>query len=378
MTPRTLSQAERRSWLRLARTRRVGLVTFRDLITRYETPDAALEALPRLARRAGAKAPKIPTLAAINAERAAVAELGGRIIASCEPDFPELLRALDPPPPVLTVIGSLALLCEPTVAIVGARNASAIGRRFAREIAAEVGEAGYVIVSGLARGVDTAAHNGALGTGTAAVVAGGPDQVTPPENADLHRRIAAEGAIVSENPVGQPPTPRDFPRRNRLISGLSLGVVVIEAAARSGSLITARYAAEQGREVMAAPGSPLDPRARGTNALIRDGAALIESAADVLEVVRGARPRRALEPDAPAFAGAPADETALERAAEEVRAQVRELLSPSPVARDDLVRETGASAAAVSAALMELELAGEALQLPGGLVTAAWPEADGG
>lgn len=371
MTPRALDHAGRVAWLRLARTPQVGPVTFAQLLARFADPAAALDALPRLARRGGRIDPlAIPQAEAVEQELDAVADLGARVIAAIEPDFPPLLRALDPPPPVVTVLGHANMLFDPACAVVGARSASAIGRRFANDVAAGVGKSGYRIVSGLARGVDAAAHEGALETGTIAVVAGGIDNVYPPENANLRARIAVDGVLVSEQPLGTAPVARDFPRRNRLISGLSLGVVVIEAAEKSGSLITARYAGEQGREVMAAPGSPLDPRAKGSNRLIREGAALIECPGDVVDVLKGARPVAAREPEA-AYLAAPPDEEALAAAADDVRDRVLELLSPSPVSRDDIVRYADAPAAAVAAALMELELAGKAAQLPGGLVALA-------
>ncbi|MGD2131859.1 MAG: DNA-processing protein DprA [Maricaulaceae bacterium] len=373
MSPRELSEAERLDWLRLARTRRVGPVTFAELIKRYREPAKAIAALPNLARRGGGKVGTIPSVDAARAEMNACEEAGARVLMSCEPTFPALLRAVDPPPPVISVIGDVNRLTDPCVAIVGARNASAIGRRFAQDVAAELGAMGYVVVSGLARGVDGAAHQGALRTGTAAVVAGGVDHVYPPEHEELRARIAESGAIVSENAPGYAPSARDFPRRNRLISGLSLGVVVIEAAARSGSLITARCAAEQGREVMAAPGSPLDPRAKGSNQLIRDGASLVESAEDIRDVLEGASLRSAREREGGAYEDPPVDEQHLEAEADRVREKVLELLSPTPTPRDEIIRYADASASAVVAALVELELAGSAVMLPGGLVALGAP-----
>lgn len=366
MTEQALSSAERIAWLRLARTSRVGPVTFAQLIRRYRSAEKALAALPSLARRGGGKIGAAPSVAEAEAEIRDTEAAGGRLLMSCEPGFPMLLRALDPPPPVIGVLGSVEMLSRRSVALVGARNASALGRRFAEDVARDVGKAGFVVVSGLARGIDAAAHQGAMSTGTVAVVAGGLAHIYPPEHEDLHRRIAKDGAIVSENPLRYEPTARDFPRRNRLISGLSLGVVVIEAAERSGSLITARFALEQGREVMAAPGSPLDPRARGSNRLIRDGATLIESGADVVDAIRGLPLARAEEPGR-GYEDEPMDEAALEAEADRIREKVFELLSPTPTARNDLIRFSGASAAAVLAALVELELAGRASLLPGGL-----------
>jgi DNA processing protein len=368
MRERALSAAERLDWLRLARTPRVGPVTFAQLLRRYRDASAALAALPKLARRGGGALGKIPSVDEAQAEIGATEAADGVVLMACEPGFPRLLRALDPPPPLISVLGHARLLNEPSVAIVGSRNASAIGRRFAQDVARDAGAAGYVVVSGLARGIDAAAHLGSLATGTVAVVAGGLKHVYPPEHAELFAQIAAQGAVVSENPFAYEPKARDFPRRNRLISGLALGVVVVEAAERSGSLITARFAGEQGREVMAAPGSPLDPRARGANRLIRDGAVLIESGADVIDVLRGSPLTRTQEPDWRDYEEAPMDEAALEAEADRVRDRVFELLSPTPTHRDEIIRFAEASPAAVLAALVELELAGRAVLLPGGLV----------
>ena len=284
------------------------------------------------------------------------------MIAACEPAFPPLLAAVDPAPPLIWVRGQAALLAKPGVAVVGARIASAAGQRFARTLAKEVGEAGYLIVSGMARGIDGAAHEGALPTGTVAVLGGGIDDIYPPEHTGLYARLIAEGCVISESPPGVRAQARDFPRRNRLISGLSLAVVVVEAELRSGSLITARRAGEQGREVLAVPGSPLDPRAKGCNDLIRQGAALCEGAEDVLRAVAALSAMR--EPDGPAFESADYDETA--DAA--LRQRIAALLSPTPISRDELVRITGATTAIVYAALMELALAGRAELLAGGMV----------
>ena len=372
MTPRELAPAERAAWIRLARTRRIGPVTFFQLIQRYETAVKALEALPALAARAGGKAPSPPSADALAREVGASEALGGRVLCTPEPGYPRYLRTLSPPPPVISLLGQPALVQKRAVAIVGSRNASAIGMRFAQDIANGVGAEGFTIVSGLARGIDGAAHRGSLGSGTAAVVAGGVDYVYPPENADLRDAITERGALLSERPLGLRATARDFPRRNRLIAGLALGVVVIEAAQKSGSLITARYAGEMGRDVMAAPGSPLDPRARGSNGLIRDGAALIESVEDVLDVVRATPLVTAVEePTAPYDAGPELDETSALDAAEEARDAVLRLLSPSPVHVDELARQSSLPIAAVNAAVLELTLAGQAQQLPGGLAARA-------
>ena len=270
-----------------------------------------------------------------------------------EPDYPRGLTELDTPPPVVTIRGNSKLFSLDTIAIVGARNASALGQRFARDIASDLGTAGVVIASGLARGIDTAAHKGALPTGTIAVMAGGIDVVYPPENQALYEEIAAKGAVISEMPVGQQPTAQHFPRRNRIISGLSRGVVVVEATLNSGSLITARLAAEQGRDVFAVPGSPLDPRAKGTNGLLRQGAILTESAEDVLNALGPRHPAPKAVPKANPTAAAILHNTdALQR-------EILKRLGPAPVEIDDLIRLLGASSAEVSAALLDLEFAGQ-------------------
>ena len=355
-----LSDAQRRDWLRLARTENVGPVTFDQLITRFGEAALALAALPDLARRGGRSGLKVASEAQAQAELAAGEALGARLICACEPDFPPALAALDPPPPLLWTRGAVELLDRKTVAVVGARVASAAGQRFARGLAAELGGLGHVIVSGMARGIDAAAHEGSLPTGTVAVLGGGIDDIYPPEHRGLYDRIVETGCVVSESEPGRTAVARDFPRRNRIIAGLSRAVVVVEAEFRSGSLITARLAAEQGREVLAVPGSPLDPRAKGTNDLIRQGAAICEGAEDVvraLETLRGLR-----EPERTPFLG-PATEPD-----DALRERLSDLLSPTPVSRDELVRAAAAPAPAVFAALMELALAGRADLLPGGMV----------
>ncbi len=358
----TLTAAARRDWLRLARTENVGPVAFAQLIARYGEASLALAALPDLARRGGRVSPLgVPPVEDVMRELEAGQALGARLIASCEADFPAALAAVDPPPPLLWARGDAALLNRSSIAVVGARVASAGGQRFARGLAAELGAAGHVVVSGMARGIDGAAHEGALSTGTVAVLGGGIDDIYPHEHRDLYQRIIAEGCVVSENIPGRTATARDFPRRNRVISGLSRAVVVVEAELRSGSLITARLAAEQGREVLAVPGSPLDPRARGTNDLIRQGAALCEGAEDVLRALEGIGGLR--EPDRP-YAPPPVADAEVDAARERVAA----LLSPTPVSRDEVVRAAGAPTPVVLAALTELALAGRAELLPGGLV----------
>jgi DNA processing protein len=358
------SEPERRDWLRLARTESVGPVAFHYLVGRFGSARTALANLPELARRAGrSAAPHAPSEAEAEAELAAGAAMGARLIVSYEADYPAMLKAVDPPPPVLWAVGDSALLRRRCVAVVGARAASAQGRQFARGLAVELGAAGLVVVSGLARGIDAAAHEGSLGTGTVAVLGGGLGDIYPPENAQLYAAICEKGCVVSENEVGRKALARDFPRRNRIISGLSAAVVVVEAEQRSGSLITARLAAEQGREVLAVPGSPLDPRSRGGNNLIRQGAAVCESAEDVLAAIEPLGGFAAPAPDGwPTAEGEPSADL-MER--------VLELLAPSPAPIDELARQAGAAAGLVFAALVELSLAGRAELGPGGVARRA-------
>lgn len=362
-------------WLRLARSETVGPVTFYALLRRFGSAEAALDALPRLSRRA-----RVATRQQAERELAAIERLGGRLLCWGEPLYPATLTAVEDAPPVLTVLGRTEILSAPIVAVVGARNASANGRRLARELAAGLVEAGIIVASGMARGIDAAAHLGALAGstgGTVAVVAGGADVVYPEENRALYDAIAETGAILAELPLGSEPQARHFPRRNRIISGLSLGVVVVEAAAKSGSLITARCALEQGRDVFAVPGSPLDPRCRGCNDLLRNGAILTEAAADIIgqlgpmlhdrapqPVAMARQPRLPLRPGGPAIAAPspPADDgLALDL--------IVEHLGPSPVAVDELVRQCQLSPASVATLLLELELAGRIERHPGNLVS---------
>jgi DNA processing protein len=349
---KTLNDTERRAWLRLSRTQNIGPVTFAALLRRFGSASAALAEVPRLARRGGSDQLRIPSDDEAKRELDALAHLGGHLVCSVEPDFPQNLAAVDPPPPIVSILGNRAHLKREMIAIVGARNASALGRKFASQLANELGRANVVVVSGMARGIDTAAHEGSITTGTCAVVAGGADIVYPPENRELYELIKKEGVIVSEMPVGLQPQARHFPRRNRIISGLASGVVIVEAAEGSGSLITANFALEQGREVFAVPGSPLDPRARGTNRLIREGATLIENAEDVLTGLRASSsPRMFHEP--PAATG-PVDDAEADR----VRVQIEELLGPAPVEIDELARQTKAPVQAVLTVILELEIAG--------------------
>jgi DNA processing protein len=364
-----LDDRERRAWLRLARTENVGPVTFAGLISRFGNASNALGELPRLAARGGKAGRFVPVPEdEIAREMEELAGLGGRLLASCEPDFPQGLTALDPPPPVIAVLGHVAVLKREMVAIVGARNASALARKFAFTMAQELTAAGLAIASGMARGIDSAAHEGALAGGTVAVLAGGVDVVYPPENKTLYEAIKDRGAVISEMRLGEQPQARHFPRRNRLISGLARGLVVVEAADRSGSLITANYALEQGREVFAVPGSPLDPRAKGANRLIREGATLTESAEDVLSVLRPMLGNAFREPEANASGPLP-DAAALEQEADRIRTAVEEALGPAPVGVDELIRQTRAPASAVLTVLLELELAGRCRRHPGNFVS---------
>ena len=377
-----LTDEQRLDWLRLIRSENVGPRTFRALVNQFGGAAAALEALPDLARRGGRLMLKVCSRAEAEKELAAAARLGIRFIAMGEPEYPKTLQAIDTAPPLIAVRGSAEVLARPSVAIVGSRNASASGLTFAERLSHQLGEAGYVVVSGLARGIDTRAHKATLETGTVAVLAGGHDRVYPAQNEPLLQAILEQGgAVISEMPMGWEPRGRDFPRRNRIVSGLSYGVVVVEAARRSGSLITARFALEQGREVFAVPGSPLDPRAEGTNDLIRDGATLcagIEHVTSVLEPLIAAGPRldrSAEEPehilsseelwdelDLPDIVRAPVrpvgPEAGFDEEAGEGEADVIAFLGPSPVAIDDLVRQSGLSIRSVQMALLELEIAG--------------------
>ncbi len=365
---RALSDSERRAWLRLARTQNVGPVTFAQLIARFGSASAALAELPRLSRRGGGGELKPASDADAQRELERLHGFGGRMIASIEPDFPQGLAALDPPPPLISVAGHTSLLSREMVAIVGARNASALGCKLAARLAMGLGDDGFVVVSGLARGIDAASHDATLSSGTCAVVAGGIDVVYPPENTALYERIRAQGAIVAEMPFGERPQARHFPRRNRLISGLARGVVVVEAAEGSGSLITARYALEQNREIFAVPGSPLDPRARGTNRLIREGAILTETADDVIAALKPIIGRELREPEGRSEPPPP-DTSALEAEADRVRAVIEQALGPAPVEVDELIRLCRTPAAAVLTVLLEMELAGRLTRHSGNRVS---------
>jgi DNA processing protein len=359
-----LNEAQRIEWLRLIRSDNVGPRTFRSLINHFGSARTALDRLPDLAHRGGAARPaRICSEDEARTELAASNRIGVSLLAPGEAGYPPRLAALDDAPPLLAVRGALETLMRPMIAIVGSRNASGAGLKFAGAIARDLGDAGFVIASGLARGIDQAAHRASLASGTVAVLAGGHDRIYPAEHEGLLAELLdAGGAAISEMPVGHVPRARDFPRRNRLISGTALGVVVVEAAHRSGSLITARVAAEQGREVFAVPGSPLDPRAAGTNDLIKQGATLTTGASDVIDAVEPimGRPLVVREPD---------DEPLTSEPDSSDRDRIISLLGPSPVLLDDLIRMAGASPAVVRTVLLELELAGRLERLGGGLVS---------
>jgi DNA processing protein len=347
--------------LRLLRTAGIGPVTYRQLITRFRTAAAALDAVPDLARRGGGESPALHSRADAEREIARVEKLGGKYLMLGQGLYPRLLAELEDAPPLLIAKGKLSLLDQPAVAMVGARNASAAACRFARGLAHDLGRQGLVVVSGLARGIDSAAHDGALESGTIGVIAGGIDIFYPPENEARQTALFERGLVLAEMPPGTEPRARHFPYRNRIIAGLATGTIVVEAAPRSGSLITARLAAEAGREVMAVPGSPLDPRAQGCNQLIRDGATLIQDADDVLESVAPAQPRFASPVNRYEAAGLTDGEDAV--------GIVEELLGPSPAPVDEIIRLSGASPGAVQMALLELDLAGRLDRHAGGKVS---------
>jgi DNA processing protein len=363
-----LSDEQRLDWVRLIRCDNIGPHTFRELINHFGGAGAALTALPGLARRGGASGPaRIFPAEDAAAELKAARARGVELVALGEPDYPPRLQMTDDAPPLLAVRGQRAALTRPLVAVVASRNASAAGVKFAERLARELGENGFGIVSGLARGIDAAAHRASLQSGTIAVLAGGHERIYPAEHADLLEAILTEGAAVSEMPLTWEPRARDFPRRNRLISGLSVGVVIVEAARRSGSLITARLAGEQGREVFAVPGSPLDPRAEGTNGLLKQGATLVTEAADVIQV---------LEPILGRGLDLPAQEPERDLAgpldhapAEDERSRIVSLLGPTPAAMDDLVRLSQTSPAIVRTVLLELEIAGRLERHGGSMVS---------
>ena len=375
MANEEITYQERRDRLRLFRSQNVGPITYRQLLGHYGSAGEALDAAPALARRSGGRAIKICPADAAQAELDALDQLGAQLLTLGEPAYPVSLAAIDDAPPVLAVRGRAELLSQASIAVVGARNASTNGRNLAHRLAADLSEAAdgtaYVVVSGLARGIDGAAHRGALDAGgaTVAVMAGGVDIVYPPEHDALYADICDNGAVVSELPPGRRPQAAHFPRRNRIIAGLSLGVVVVEAATRSGSLITARLALEQGREVFAVPGSPLDPRSRGANRLIRDGATLTESAADVRSVLApmlAAPPPPDITPPILFEGLADSEGDGLDSA----RTAVAACLSPTPVTVDEIVRQCQVTAPVVHTVLLEMELAGLIERQPGNRIAA--------
>ncbi len=357
--------------LRLLRSRRVGISTFNRLLIEHGTAQNALDALPELARAAGVENYTPCPVAVIEAELKAGQTAGAILISQTAPDYPEALRDLADAPPFLWAIGDLSVLNRPMVSIVGARNASSIGTRMAKSLARDLGAAGYVIVSGLARGIDAAAHSAALDTGTIAVQAGGVDMMYPAENTELALAIPEHGLRLSEQPMGLQPMARHFPPRNRIVSGLGRATIVVEAAAKSGSLITARDALDQGREVLAVPGSPLDARASGCNMLIRDGATLVRNAADVIEALSPMAPRTPVLPmDLPHTPPpqAPRDRRTLRETAA-LHSQILNRLGPAPLAEDQLIRDIAAAPSDVAPVLLELELDGHIERSPGGLLT---------
>lgn len=369
----TLTDTERTDWLRLARSENVGPITFDRLVRQFGSAGEALEALPGLARRGGSAGPlRICPRDQAERELERLTNLDCQLVARCEPAYPAALAAADAAPPVLTVCGSTDVLTRPAVAIVGSRNASAVGCRLARELARGLGEGGFVVVSGLARGIDAAAHEASVEYGTIAAMAGGIDRPYPPENIPLLETIcqSGSGAAVTEMPLGWEPRARDFPRRNRIIAGIGLGLVVVEAAHKSGSLISARIAGELGRIVFAVPGSPMDPRAAGTNTLIRDGAILTASADDILQTLAplAGDPKPPSTPDLfredskavlPKVTATTSDQ----------HRQISDALGAAPTALDDLVRHTGLAPPQVHAVLLELDLAGRLARHPDGCVS---------
>ena len=368
---KSLSVDEKLNWLRLSRTDNVGPITFYKLIEYYGSATQALDALPELAKKGGRKKPLIaPPLSTVEKEYEALQKLGGNITCVAEKNYPLALAATDDAPPVISYIGDINLVRTPRLALVGARNASLNGRKFAAKLAKELGQSGQTIVSGLARGIDTGAHEGALDTGTIAVVAGGIDIVYPRENQQLYERIKKCGLIIAESPLGMEPIARHFPKRNRIVSGLSSGVIVVEATIKSGSLITARMAGEQGRDVYAVPGYPLDPRAQGPNKLIQDGAILIQNAQDILQNLENYSGGHAMRDIAiqntPELAIVPKNQE--DKEVEDIRIALTQHLSQMPVGVDELARACHVSIPALQMALLEMELAGRLQRLPGNRV----------
>lgn len=369
-----LSDRQRLNWLRLIRTENIGPVAFRDLILFCGSAANAIERLPDLNIRGGGSRPvRVSSLDDAERELEAIEHMGARLVGMGEPDYPQQLKNCEAPPPLVTIKGDANVFRKPPVAIVGSRNASVVGARFTEKLARDLGDAGFAIVSGLARGIDAAAHKASMASGTVAVLAGGLDRPYPPENLPIYRAIPENGgALITEMPMGAEPRARDFPRRNRIIAGLSLGLIVIEAAERSGSLISARMAGEMGRTVFAVPGSPLDPRARGTNALLKQGATLVTSADDVIESLAPLMPDGSTVPN-------PIQTDLLNQLDEEPavlqpittdmeRDLMVDALGPVPIDVDALVRHVGISAGSAQLILLELDLAGRLLRYPGNQV----------
>jgi len=360
-----LSEAQLLDWLRLTRSENVGPITFRNLINRYGSASAALEALPELSRAGGLKRTiKICSIARAEAEVETVTALGARHVALNEKGYPDLLHHIDTPPPILTIKGREELASKSIFAVVGSRNASAVGLKLTTDFVRDLCAGGLVIASGLARGIDTAAHTAALNSGTIGVVAGGIDCIYPKENAALQSRIAEQGLLIAEFPPGVSPKSQHFPRRNRLVSGISRGVLVVEAALRSGSLITARLAGEQGRDVFAVPGSPLDPRAGGTNRLLQEGAQMVLCGNDILSAFETFSSPSFIEPQDDFFEGDEHDLTCDQSPAfnADVRTQIIDLLSITPIEVDELIRQSEHPASVVQMVLVELELAGRLIR----------------
>lgn len=364
----SLSEDQRLAWLRLIRSEQVGPVTFRELINHFGTATEALEALPELARKGGkARRIRIASAGEVEKELALAERFGAKFIGLGEPEYPAWLKTVDGAPPLILAKGQLALLKQPMVAIVGARNCSIIGRKMTIKIARELGSAGYCIASGLARGIDGVAHEAALSSGTVAVLAGGLDRIYPPEHESLAEQVATNGCLVSEMPLGWTPRAQDFPRRNRIVSGLSLGTIVVEAAKKSGSLITAQLALKQNREVFAVPGSPMDPRAAGPNDLIRNGANLVTSGQDVMDALKPIHGDVLQNPPSSSFQEGNSSENRDPTVND--RDIIREALSTTPVEIDELIRHTGLSSGIIYLILLELDLAGQLARHSGNKVS---------
>lgn len=363
-----LSDDEKIAWLRLIRTENVGPMTFYNLLQTFGSAQKAIENLPSLSKKGGRlKDIKIHAKDSAIAEMESLSRIGGEMIFAADEYYPLSLAAIDDAPPVLSILGNKKLLNRPSIGMVGARNASLNGRKFAQKLAKDLGSGGQMVVSGLARGIDTSAHEGSLETGTIAVVAGGIDVIYPPENEGLYRKIKFDGCIVAESPLSMEPLARHFPKRNRIISGLSSGVVVVEATLKSGSLITGRMAAEQGRDVYAVPGHPFDPRASGPNKLIQDGATLVQTADDILSALHTySATRQTLKDSAEShWQGTGLVEDLSGRDAEEIRDIILQNISTTPIAVDEMVRNCHLTIPAVQMVLLELELAGRIQRLPG-------------